>query len=124
MFRSILAIVAGIAAGAILSIVTDKILEITGILQTEPFDANPAWLIIIIIIYRTIFNGTGAYIAARLAPNKPVKHAMILGGIGVILGTTGAIAMWHIPPHWYPVSLVILTLPAAWIGGKLALKNQ
>jgi len=22
-------------------------------------------------------------------------------------------------PHWYPVSLIVLALPAAWIGGRL-----
>jgi hypothetical protein len=31
---------------------------------------------------------------ARLAPSKPLAHALALGGIGVVLSVLGAIAMW------------------------------
>jgi hypothetical protein len=51
-------------------------------------------------------------------------HAMILGIIGVVLTIVGLIAMWDVPPRWYPVSLIILTLPAAWLGGKMATKEN
>lgn len=121
--KSIGAIVAGFAILVILSIVTDSILEKTGIMKTEPFNENPVWLISIIILYRTIFNTFGCYLTARLAPNKPVRHAIILGVIGVVLTIVGLIAMWDIPPRWYPISLIVLTLPAAWLGGKMAIKK-
>lgn len=114
----------GFALLVILSMITDSILEKTGMMKTEPFVENPVWLIAIIILYRTIFNTFGCYLAARLAPNKPMKHALILGIIGVVLTVVGLIAMWDIPPRWYPVSLIVLTLPAAWLGGKLAIKKQ
>jgi hypothetical protein len=123
ILKSIGAIVAGLALGFILSIATDKIFEKTGAMETEPFDANPAWLIMLVVVYRTIFNTAGSYLAARLAPTKPMKHALILGMIGLLLGIIGTIVMWDIPPHWYPILLVILTLPAAWFGGKLAMKK-
>lgn len=92
-------------------------------MKTEPFAENPVWLIVIIVLYRTIFNTFGCYLTARLAPNKPMKHAIILGIIGVVLTIVGLIAMWDIPPRWYPISLIILTLPAAWLGGKMAIKK-
>jgi len=38
-------------------------------------------------------------------------------------GIVGLIAMWDIPPRWYPISLIVLTLPAAWLGGKMAIKK-
>lgn len=123
ILKSIGAIIAGMAVGAILSLATDKILEVTNIMKITPFDENPVWLIALVIIYRTIFNLTGTYTAAKLAPSKPMKHAIILGIIGTLVGIIGTIAMWHIPPHWYPISLVILTMPAAWLGGKLATKK-
>jgi len=118
--KSIGAVIAGIAALVILSMITDSILEKTGIMKTDSFDENPVWLIAIIILYRTVFNTLGCYLTARLAPSKPMKHAIILGIIGFVLTIVGAIAMWHLPPHWYPISLIVLTLPAAWLGGKLA----
>lgn len=119
--KSIGAVMAGFATLVILSIATDAVLEKAGIMKTDPFNDNPVWLIALVAGYRTIFSTFGCYLTARMAPNKPMKHAMILGAIGVVLTTIGMIAMWDVPPHWYPISLVILTLPAAWLGGKLAL---
>lgn len=121
--KSIGAVVAGFALLVILSMITDVILEKTGVMKTEPFVENPVWLIALIILYRTVFNTLGCYLTARLAPGKPMKHAVILGIIGVVLTIVGLIAMWDIPPRWYPVSLIVLTLPAAWLGGKMAIKK-
>lgn len=121
--KSFGAVIAGFALLVILSIMMDSILEHTGIMITDPFSENPFWLILIIILYRTIFNTFGCYITARLAPNKPMMHSIILGVIGVVLTIVGLIAMWDIPPRWYPISLIVLTLPAAWIGGKMAIKK-
>lgn len=122
-FKSIGAVIAGFALLVILSMITDSILEKTGVMKTQPFSDNPVWLIVIIVLYRTVFNTLGCYLAARLAPNNPMKHAIILGVIGVVLTIAGLIAMWDIPPRWYPVSLIVLTLPAAWLGGRMAIKK-
>ncbi len=121
--KSIGAIIAGFATGAVLSIITDIILQKAGVMKTEPFVENPVWLIAIIILYRTVFNTLGCFLTARLAPNKPMKHAIILGIIGVVLTIVGLIAMWDIPPRWYPISLIILTLPSAWLGGRMSFKK-
>jgi len=44
---------------------------------------------------------------------------MTLGAVGVVLSTAGAMAMWDFGAHWYPVALVISSLPLAWLGGVL-----
>ena len=123
-FKSIGAVIAGLAVVFILSMLTDLVLQKAGVMKTDPFVENPVWLIAIIVLYRTLFNALGCYLAARLAPHKPMKHALVLGLIGVALTAVGLIAMWDIPPRWYPVSLMLLTLPAAWLGGKMAVKNS
>ena len=122
--KSVGAVIAGFVALATLSIITDIILGKAGVMKTDPFAENPAWLIAVIILYRTIFNTIGCYLGARLAPGKPMKHAMILGTIGVVLTLVGLIVAWDVPPRWYPISLIVLTLPAAWLGGKLATKSE
>ena len=121
--KSIGAVAAGFAALVILSTITDSVLEKTGIMKTQPFVENPVWLVAIIVLYRTIFNTFGCYLTARIAPNKPTQHAMILGLICVVLTIAGLIAMWDVPPRWYPISLIVLTLPAAWIGGRMAIRR-
>ena len=76
--------------------------------------------------YRTVYGVAGSYIAARFAPSRPMGHALALGGVGLALATAGAVAAWNmdIGPHWYPVALVAVSMPAAWAGGKLAAGRQ
>jgi hypothetical protein len=122
VLKSIGAILVGFIAGAILSVLTDLLLEKTGFMRMEPFNYNSWWIIIIVILYRCIYNVLGCYIAATLAPNRPMRHALILGFIGLAITIAGTIAMWDKPPHWYPIALILLTLPSAWLGGKLKIK--
>lgn len=117
-FKSIVAILAGFAVVVILSIATDLALNMADIMK-QPFDTNPTWFIVLVVIYRNVYSAFGSYLAARLAPAKPMRHALILGGIGTLLSIAGAISMWHVPPQWYPISLVVLAMPSAWLGGKI-----
>lgn len=83
-------------------------------------------LILFILGYRAFFSVIGCYITAKLAPHSPMKHALTLGIIGVILSTLGAIATanMNLGPAWYAWALVVITLPVAWLGGKLATKKK
>ena len=121
--KSIGAVIAGLAVVLILSMLTELVVQKTGVMIMNPFIQNPVWLIVVIVLYRTVFNALGCYLAARIAPRNPMKHAIILGVIGVVLTVVGLVAMWDIPPRWYPISLIVLTLPAAWLGGKMATIN-
>ena len=123
ILKSIGAVTTGFAVLVILSMTTDIILQKMGIMNTEPFEENPVWLILIIVAYRTAFNTLGCYLTARLSPINPMKHAIILGIICFVLAIVGLILMWHVPPRWYPISLALLTLPAAWLGGKMAIEK-
>lgn len=118
--RSIWAIVAGFLAVVILSIGTDVVLYRLGIfppLGQRMADRLFAWA----TVYRTIYGIFASYLTARLAPNRPMWHAMVGAGIGMLVGTAGAIATWNkgLGPHWYPVGLVMMGIPSAWIGAKL-----
>src|SRR6266571_4495112 len=63
------------------------------------------------------------YITARLAPSRPMQHALAGGFIGFVVSIVGAVATWNkgpaFGPHWYPLALVVLAMPMAWAGGKL-----
>jgi uncharacterized membrane protein YfcA len=83
-------------------------------------------LFLLAVAYRTIYGIAGGYITARLAPDKPIPHALILGVIGSVLGLIGTLATWNrgpeFGPKWYAITITILAIPTAWIGGKLARK--
>jgi len=80
-------------------------------------------LSLIALSYRIPITIGGAYLTARLAPSEPMKHALILGGIGTLLGGLGVMATWGkgMGPAWYPLSLMVLAIPECWLGGKLFL---
>jgi len=64
-----------------------------------------------------VFGVFGCYVAARLAPARPLAHALVLGGIGVVLSTIGAVGMWEAGPAWYSLAIIGIALPSAWLGG-------
>ena len=116
--RSVLAILAGFVAVVVLSLGTDLLLHALKLYGESMSDS----LFAAATVYRTIYGIAGSYITARVAPYKPMAHALTGGVIGFGLSILGAVMSWRHPemgPHWYPVALVITALPGAWIGGKL-----
>jgi hypothetical protein len=118
--RSILALFAGFVAIVILSEGTDFLLVKAGIFPrlNQPF-AFTTQLLAIATLYRAIYSIAGCYLAARLAPKRPFGHALVLGGVGCVVGIAGAIVMRGKGPEWYPWTLVVLALPCGWLGGAL-----
>jgi hypothetical protein len=128
-WKSIGALAAGFLAGAVLSVATDVVLHAVGVF--------PPWgqslvgydsALLLATAYRTVFGVLGAYVAARLAPDRPMHHALWLGAIGLLASIVGAAVTWNkgpaFGPHWYPLALVVLALPQSWLGGKLREKQM
>jgi hypothetical protein len=114
----------GIVAGIILTLGTDVVLHATGVFppwgqSMVGFDGP----LLLATIYRTVYGVAGSYVAARLAPDRPMLHALVLGAIGLGVSILGAVVTWNrgpaFGPHWYPLALVALAMPQAWAGGKL-----
>ena len=120
--RSAVALFAGFVVGVILSLGTDIVLHLLGVFPPlgQPVGDKP---LLLATIYRTIYSVIATYITARLAPNRPMAHALVAGAIGFAICTVGAVVTWNkgpaFGPHWYPVALIVLALPTAWLGGKL-----
>ena len=109
---------AGFIAVVFLSTITDTVLETNDLLKI-PFLDNPWWLILVVAIYRSIYTIVSCYIAASLAANRPMFHALTLGGIGFVVGILSSAATWQASPAWFSVLLVAPALPCAWLGGRL-----
>lgn len=118
--KSVGAVLAGFIFIVVTHTATDAVLESIGVLPKGNLHVGTG-LILIVIGYRAIFSLIGCYITARLAPHSPMKHALALGIVGVLLSTVGAIATanMNLGPSWYAWTLVAISLPIAWLGGKL-----
>jgi hypothetical protein len=124
IFRSVGAILAGFALGAILSIGADFLMDKIGIMSMDKFNQTPLYIICIVVLYRFLFNVIGCYLTAKLAPNKPMKHVVIIGIIGTVLSILGSFAMWNKAIPFYNIAIILISLPSAWLGGQLFLKKQ
>ena len=124
--KSIGAVLAGIFAGIILTIGTDIALHAIGVFP--PWGASMVGFdgpLLLATVYRTVYGVLASYIIARLAPDRPMQHALVGGGAGLAVSILGAVLTWNkgpaSGPHWYPLALIVLAIPQAWAGGKLRL---
>ena len=120
ILKSIGAVLAGLIFIGITHTATDAILENTGVLPKGNLHVGTG-LILMVIVYRAVLSLIGCYLTALLAPKSPMKHALALGIVGVLLSTAGAIATanMNLGPSWYAWTLVLISLPIAWLAGKL-----
>jgi hypothetical protein len=122
MLRSIGALLAGFVVVVVLSLGTDLVLHAAGVFPPWGDPMSDA-LFVLATVYRTAYALLGSYLTARLAPYKPMKHALGGGVVGLVLSTIGAVSTWdkgpEFGPHWYPLALVATALPCAWAGGRL-----
>jgi hypothetical protein len=120
--RSIVAVLAGMLASIVVITLTDIVLHAAGVFAPwgQPNSDGP---LLLATAYRVFFGVAGSYLTARMAPNRPLPHAMAGGLVGLLLGIVGAAMTWNrgpaFGPHWYPLALIIVALPCAWLGGTL-----
>ena len=120
ILRSILAVVTGFVLIGALALGTGALLQ--GVMPAS-FDAagNPTTvsLMLLTTLYVGAYATLGCYVAARLAPSHPMRHALVLGVLGLALNATTAVAIRGTVPDWYLGLNLALTMAWAWLGGRL-----
>lgn len=122
--RGVLAVVAGLVVIVVLSSATDLALVAAGVFPPlaefgRPESFSDA-LLLLALVYRTVYGVFGCWLTARLAPRRPMAHSLTLGGIGFVVGVIGAVATWGTWTSWYSLAIIATTLPAAWLGARIA----
>lgn len=120
--RSISAIMAGLLINFAGGLGLDQLFHELGVYPPWGEPMNDTGDNLLALSYRILIAIGSCYVAGRLASWAPMRHALILGMIGVVFGTLGAAATadMNLGPMWFPVTLTALTLPCAWLGGRLA----
>ena len=114
VLRRIGAVLAGMLAVIILTIGTDMVMHATGVFPPWGEPMSDA-LFVLATAYRIVYGVAGCYVAARLAPSRPMLHALILGAIGFVLRIAGSVAMWDAGPAWYSLAIIAIAMPCAWV---------
>ncbi len=120
--RSVGAVVAGFFTTALLSVGTDAVMHATGVF---PEGRMADTMFVVPMVYRAAYTVAGGFVTARLAPARPMFHAWILAGLGLLGGFAGlaaAVAHPELGPLWYALSIPISAVPCillgAWISGR------
>jgi peptidoglycan/LPS O-acetylase OafA/YrhL len=118
------AVAAGFLVTAVASIATDAVMHAAGIFPSSPRAMSDP-LFALALAYRALFTVAGGYATARLAPDRPMRHAWILAGIGLVAGLAGVVAYYviggaELGPAWYAISIPIEAIPCVWLGALLA----
>jgi hypothetical protein len=92
--RSIGALLAGFFVGAVFSLGTDLGLHAAGVAPAlgQPMSEG---LLLIATGYRTVYSVISSYVSARLAPNRPMGHALVGGAIGFAISFLGVVINWN-----------------------------
>ena len=123
--KSIWAVVAGVLFVIVMTTIVDGVLHLVGFFppMDQPIDDRQS---LVATNDRNNISIAGAWITARLAPAKPMKHVLVLGIVGTMLGLIGVAATWNrgLGPRWYPVALAVLAIPQSLAGGWLYLRQS
>ncbi len=118
--KSVRPVLAGLFVIIAATNLTDIVLHAIGVYppMDQPIDDA---LALLAASYRFVIGICGAWLTAHLAPDKPMKHALFLGYVGVFLGLVGVVVTWNmgLGPRWYPIALVVLAVPQCWAGGRI-----
>lgn len=99
--KSIWAIGAGVIVIIVVTTLVDILLHAAGVFPPMDQPLTDA-LALLATAYRIVISIGGAWLTARLAPAQPLRHAMMLGYVGGVLGL-----------------VVVLAIPQCWVGGKI-----
>jgi hypothetical protein len=127
MAKSIVAVFAGFVAVAGLSLATDQLFHVLEVYPPWGQPMYEAELNALALSYRIVYTVLGGFITARLAPGAPMRHVMILGVIGLVAGTAGAvvaITQADLGPNWYPIAIAVTAYPLTWVGGWFGVERR
>ena len=127
--RSSLAVIAGGVVGVVVVFVVESIGPVVyppppGMDFKNPEAVKammknlPAGALLIVLLAWALGALAGGWVAARIAKRSHVVHALVVGALLLAGGVVNLVAIPH--PLWFTVVSVLLFLPAAWAGARLA----
>ena len=118
-FRRIAAVLAGFVLVFVGHTATDMALAAIGVFPALDKPWPDQRLFLVALGHRMAWQVLAGWLVALIAPDHPMRHAMVLAGIGTAAAAAGAIVMWGVGPAWYPIALAVSVVPTIWLGARL-----
>jgi len=134
--RSGLAVIAGFVAASVVMMVIESIngrvlypelgKMAQGVTDREGIRAllatAPVGAFLVVLFGWVLGSLVGGFLAAWIASSAPVAHALLLGGLLTLAGIANNLMIP--PPAWFWIPTLVVFLPAAHAGGRLAPKKS
>ncbi len=117
--RLIISVVVGIISAMVLSLITHEILFLVDIFPQIGKPMFDTKLVVIELIYHSIYAIIGACITAIIAKDKAKRATFILGTKEAFMWLLGTLLLWHHSPPWYNITKALLGVPLALLGGYI-----
>lgn len=112
MLRTILPVLAGYGANAVLVAATETVL---------PKFMRGTSYFLTDLITQCLYEMVAGYICCLVAERPKRRLAvLVLIGVGLLIGTISVVASWNAEPYWYQIGLLLVWAPCVWIGYVLA----
>ena len=132
MIRSILAVITGFVAASAVMMVIETVnghvlypelgKAAEGMTDREAIRvlmaSAPVGAFLVVLFGWALGSLVGGFLAAWIGRNAPVAHALVLGGLLTLAGIANNLMLP--PPAWFWISSLVVFLPAACIGARLA----
>lgn len=123
MGRSILAVLAGFLAWSILWVVSNIV--IAGAFPeafAEDGSTQSVGLLALLLFDSAAFSLLCGWLTGVVAKAKQVAHGVALGVALLVVGIAVQAGYWDVLPIWYHLIFLVLLLPMATLGGRLAVR--
>jgi hypothetical protein len=132
ILRSIGAVVAGFVAASIVMMIVETLngrvfypglaKAAEGVTDREAiraiFASAPVGSLLVVIAGWILGGLAGGWVAARIAGRSAVTHGLVLGVLLTCAGVANNLALP--PPLWFWVASLIVLLPSAYVGARIA----
>ncbi len=127
MIRSVLAVIAGIAALTVTSFAIEWLTEpvlasVFPDARSEGATSHNEVRKLIMFLYSTLCMACGGYVTAWIARGSEIRDAVIMGVIQMAFTVLAMIEFRDKAPLWVWIAGIILTVPTAWCGAIFRVK--
>ena len=119
MIRNILSVLAGFAVWTVLWLASNA--AIAAALPSafgEDGATDNAAILVLFLVLSVVFSVVAGYLCVRLAREKPMRLALILGVLLLTVGIFVQIQFWDVMPVWYHLIFLALLIPGVLLGAR------
>ena len=80
----------------------------------------PSWLLWVSTALFFVISVFCAWVCAKTAPDRVVKHVMWFFALGEVMGAGSMYASYGKAPLWFSIAWLVAWIPAVFIGWKVA----